>query len=334
MVIPQKTSKVKRFTIPTLFVKIGLAAAVVSVLLMGLLIFDYINVVGQVAENKTLKVENLMLKQRLRNFQVKMASISSTIARIRTFATKLKIITNLEEADSQLNLSIGPLGKSGPTQPGDLHMGDENTYLSANMDLFDSNFEDELNDALVDIESIDTSLIETNPKKYLVLLDKSLQDLEGAALYEEQGVMDLSEMLMDQKSLLSSTPSIMPVKGWLTSPFGLRINPFTRFRQMHEGLDIANRVGAKIHAPSDGYVTFVGKRGGYGNLIAIDHGYGVTTRFGHLSSTNVKPGDKVTRGDIIGRLGDSGKSTGPHLHYEVRRNGIPVNPHNYIIPNI
>ena len=100
---------------------------------------------------------------------------------------------------------------------------------------------------------------------------------------------------------------------------------------MHKGLDIATRSGTPIIAPADGLVVFAGREGGFGNMIIIDHGYGITTRFGHCSSLDAKLGQKIKRGDVIARVGNTGRSTGPHVHYEVAVNGVSVNPSRYIL---
>ncbi len=100
---------------------------------------------------------------------------------------------------------------------------------------------------------------------------------------------------------------------------------------MHEGLDIAAAHGKDVMAPADGTVIFAGLEGGYGNVLVIDHGYGVKTRYGHLSKVEVRAGDRVHRGDLIGAVGNTGRSTGPHLHYEVRVNGLPENPRKFIL---
>jgi len=117
----------------------------------------------------------------------------------------------------------------------------------------------------------------------------------------------------------------------VTSGFGFRMNPFTGLTQMHEGLDISNRVGTPIIASADGIVVDVGNDLAYGRNVVISHGFGMISQYGHLDKALVKIGQKVKRGDKIADLGMTGKTTGPHLHYEVRMNGIPVNPTRYIL---
>jgi murein DD-endopeptidase MepM/ murein hydrolase activator NlpD len=117
----------------------------------------------------------------------------------------------------------------------------------------------------------------------------------------------------------------------MTSKFGYRLSPFTGRPMMHQGLDLAAPPGSPIVAPADGIVSFAGYDAGYGKLVSIDHGYGVVTRFGHTSQIYVEVGQKVKMGDVIAAVGSTGRSTGPHVHYEVRVNGVPVDPRNYLL---
>jgi len=129
-----------------------------------------------------------------------------------------------------------------------------------------------------------------------------------------------------RNALAASTPSIWPAHGWLSSTVGTRRDPINGGRDFHEGLDISADRGTPVYATADGTVTAAGYEGGYGNLIVITHEYGLETRYGHLSKFLAKTGGKVKRGDIIGYVGSTGRSTGSHLHYEVRVNGRLLNP--------
>ncbi len=128
----------------------------------------------------------------------------------------------------------------------------------------------------------------------------------------------------------NAAPNLWPVEGQITGSFGERIDPFNGEGAFHSGVDISAMVGSPVIAPADGQVTFADFMGGYGRAVAIDHGHGITTRYGHLSSYAVAAGQFVHRGDTIGYVGLSGRSTGPHLHYEVRINETPVNPYKYL----
>ncbi|HVE73144.1 MAG TPA: peptidoglycan DD-metalloendopeptidase family protein [Thermoanaerobaculia bacterium] len=141
----------------------------------------------------------------------------------------------------------------------------------------------------------------------------------------------LEERFVAQSLMLSSTPSIAPVRGILTDGFGGRSDPFTREPGQHNAVDISSAIGQPIRAPADGIVVKAEWASGYGNVIYISHGYGYSTRYGHLSSFATRPGQRVKRGEVIGHVGSTGRSTGPHLHYEVRVNNNPVNPLEYIL---
>jgi murein DD-endopeptidase MepM/ murein hydrolase activator NlpD len=129
---------------------------------------------------------------------------------------------------------------------------------------------------------------------------------------------------------MAQAPTLWPVEGFVTASFGERIDPFNGEGSFHSGIDISSSYGHPVIAPADGIVTFADNMSGYGRMITIDHGQGISTRYGHLSGFAVATGQTVHRGDIIGYVGLSGRSTGPHLHYEVRIHDAAVNPHKYL----
>ncbi len=141
---------------------------------------------------------------------------------------------------------------------------------------------------------------------------------------------EIQGFLNDQRSLLAAKPQGWPVKGWVTSNFGMRRDPFNGHRKLHEGLDIAARTGTAVTATADGIVSSVRTEPGYGKMVVIDHGYGYRTYYGHNSKNFVKVGQRVRRGERIAAVGNTGRSTGSHVHYEVRLNGVPVNPKKYL----
>jgi murein DD-endopeptidase MepM/ murein hydrolase activator NlpD len=128
----------------------------------------------------------------------------------------------------------------------------------------------------------------------------------------------------------SYTPSIWPVLGHITDSFGERLDPFSGEGAFHTGVDVATDYGAPVHATADGIVTIAENHAGYGRLVVIDHGFGITTWYAHLSSFSAIPGARIKRGEVVGYTGISGRSTGPHVHYEVRMNNAPINPWRYM----
>ena len=174
------------------------------------------------------------------------------------------------------------------------------------------------------LSSLETTAPSFDVASSMMTLDKTVSQLAEKST-------KLEEVFEDQKVLLASTPSVWPVRGYLSAGFGNRLDPFTGLRDFHPGIDISTPLGTKIQAPADGVVVSVGVKGGYGNALVIDHGYGVVTRYAHLDAFNVKPGQRVRRGDVIAFVGSTGRSTAPHLHYEVWVNDRTLNPIQYIL---
>jgi len=158
-----------------------------------------------------------------------------------------------------------------------------------------------------------------------------VKQIKSIADKEKLDFNDLIDKLTKKKNLLASSPSIKPVSGIITSSFGYRKSPFTGRRTFHSGLDISNRRGTKIVSTAVGKVVFAGRKTGYGNVVIIDHGYGKATKYAHLRDILVHKNQQIKRGEVIATLGNTGRSTGPHLHYEVLVNGTPVNPSKYIL---
>jgi murein DD-endopeptidase MepM/ murein hydrolase activator NlpD len=162
-------------------------------------------------------------------------------------------------------------------------------------------------------------------------LEDQIEGLKRALIFEEESFKEIIASLETKREILSHTPSIFPVRGSITSYFGKRLNPISRRWEFHKGIDIANAMGTPLVAPANGVVTFTGWKGGFGNLVILNHGYGYTTRFGHLKEMKVQKGERVRRGEIIGYIGRTGRATGSHLHYEVLLAGKPTNPKKYIL---
>jgi murein DD-endopeptidase MepM/ murein hydrolase activator NlpD len=163
------------------------------------------------------------------------------------------------------------------------------------------------------------------------LMHRSLDNLENSVTLGQEDKEELYKFLENQKILLASTPSIWPVKGWLSSRFGKRISPFTGEREFHRGIDVATRMGAPVQAPADGIVASIIWDHGYGNVLTVKHGYGLVTKYAHLKKVLVKRGQHVKRGETVALVGNTGRSTGPHLHYEVHLNRVAVDPIRYIL---
>jgi murein DD-endopeptidase MepM/ murein hydrolase activator NlpD len=162
-------------------------------------------------------------------------------------------------------------------------------------------------------------------------MPSQIQQMNSRLSHLDVQLAAIDMILQENCDEAHARPHAWPTEGgWLSSHYGMRIDPFTGTRAMHRGVDIANRFGAPVLAASRGVVVFAGKSPGFGTLVEVEHGYGFRTRYGHLSSIAVKVGDEVSDGDLLGRVGSSGRSTGPHLHFEVHRYGKDMDPAPYL----
>jgi murein DD-endopeptidase MepM/ murein hydrolase activator NlpD len=239
----------------------------------------------------------------------KIGALEGTINRIDKFTEKLEASIGVESG--KLNMGTGPI-----TEQEDLgeflsrvHQLPTLTSKSLANDWRSGKFDDKFYDKMT----------------------MKLDELYEFAANLEVRVNDVYEANEDQISFWASTPSLWPVHGWVTSNFGYRFSPWGDGVKMHKGIDIASPIGTPVFAPSDGTVIFSGYKGGYGNALIIDHGYGVTTLYGHNSQLFVTEGEHVSRGEKVSAVGSTGSSTGPHLHYEVHVDGIPTDPMNYVL---
>ena len=175
--------------------------------------------------------------------------------------------------------------------------------------------------------------VEVNQAQNRLIKDmhRQVKVLSNASAKQESTLTLLLGQLEEQKNVLAHTPAIRPAQGWITSRFDYRVSPFTGRREFHKGIDIANRKGTPIVATADGVISFMGDKGSLGQVVIIDHGYGIVTRYAHIDKGLKQRGERVRRGDVVALMGNTGRSTGPHLHYEVRLNGVPVNPTTYIL---
>jgi murein DD-endopeptidase MepM/ murein hydrolase activator NlpD len=357
MIIPEKNKEVKSIRIPRLVFKSLVFLFLTFSILLGILTYDYWNVLSQVYENKHLLVENRQLKEQVQLFQMKLNSITEDLERINVFERKLRAISGLEAiqattvdtTNSKINgtNSLGEpdkeytagsmlkIFKKSPTKTSQKleQFEDDKKYLEIKKD-----YELKIASAYVNSEDF------TYAKEWSFLTRQSLSiaplyaefdykyDIVVSFLKEiEVKIHELDQHLLDKESFLKSTPTLQPAAGALTSGYGPRMSPYAGRIKMHEGIDVGAPTGTPIIAPADGVITYSGSKPGFGNFVQIDHGYGVETIYGHASSLSVKKGQKVTRGDRIATVGNTGYSTGPHVHYEVRVNGTPVDPLYYML---
>jgi len=291
--LPGGLNKVRKINVSRSVIVTLFFLAFMIILSAGWLITDYRKIKTQIPELNYLKKENRIQKTQIIALSKKINQINQNMVKLQKFEHKLRVMTNLEPSKEQDQL---------------LAVGGSN----------------------ISTLKPDYQLEEVH-KGLMYQMHKSLEDLETETALASMSQTELNDFLKAQKSILACTPSIRPTDGWFSSGFGYRISPFTNQREFHKGIDIATRIGTPIIASADGLVVYVGREGNFGKMVAINHGYNLKTRYGHLSKFRIKKGQHVKRGQIIGEVGNTGRCTGPHLHYEVLFNGVPVNPLNYIL---
>jgi murein DD-endopeptidase MepM/ murein hydrolase activator NlpD len=323
--VSNQDGQTRKLVISSVWLKAGAFIGAIAILVLAAGMVDYFGLLLQSLENKRLRTENAQLIKQFQVVEGKVSSLENSLERVKTFTTKLKLITNIEAEDRVTKLSMGT--KPAPGQQVEEFEPMEQRPSSEVMAEQDEVFKkpQTLNERKGEVAEQPAE--NKDYASLVVRIDKAVHETQ----LKEQSVIDLWESLSERQSLINATPNIKPARGWLTSRFGYRVSPFSGKATMHAGLDIAAAPGSPIYAPADGVVSFAGYDEGYGKLVSVDHGYGVTTRFGHTSQIYVQVGQKVSKWDVIAAVGNTGRSTGPHLHYEVRINGTPVDPINFIL---
>ena len=293
LIFGHKTSKTRHLRIHKKTFKIVLYLFAFGLLSSTFFFCDYIQVRKKVFELNRLREETQTQKSQIHFFSARIEDLEKQLSKLKDFDKRIRIIANLERGQETTPF----MGMGGPS-PSDVR-----EKLRA----------------------------EKDEKGLIQQMRSDIERIQSEAVTREESFSELEKILLTKKDILTHTPSVWPVMGWVTSGFGFRTNPFTGLTQMHEGIDISNRTGTLVVAPADGIISDIGNDLVYGKIVVISHGFGTNTRYGHLNKVLVKVGQNVKRGDKIAEVGMSGKTTGPHLHYEVRLNGIPANPMRYIL---
>lgn len=293
LVFGHKTSKTRHLRIKRKTIHVGFYLLAFLLLSLTFFFCDYIQVKKKAFEVARLREQTEAQRSQIYFFSSKIDELEKQVSRLKDFDRRLRIIANLERGQEH----PGVLGMGGPS-PSDIR---------------------------------DRLRSDRDDKGLIQQMKVDVERLQSEATLSERSFFELERVLQTKQEILAHTPSIWPAQGWVTSEFGFRPNPFTGLTQMHEGIDISNRVGTIVVAPANGFVSDIGDDWIHGKFLVISHGFGITTRYSHLNKVLVRVGQKVKRGEKIAEVGMTGKTTGPHLHYEVRLNGIPVNPMRYIL---
>lgn len=291
VLVPHYKGKVKVLRFSSLYTKLyALAALVLTILICSGIFVTYIIRENQMLKNNVSQLYNYNLEQR-KLLNEKADEIAQLKSRDRNLDKKIKDFT-------------------------DKYREITDTYISSRLDITNASRSGDRSER--------TFINDINELKSIL---NSLNEINNSGTGD---LIDLTETENRLKKHLDSIPTLWPASGSVSDQFGYRRDPFTRRKTFHEGIDISAPYGNEIKAAASGKVVFSGRKNGYGYMVVIDHGYGISTAYGHASRLLVKEGQRVNKGDAIARVGSTGRSTGPHLHFEVRQNNTPVDPLKYL----
>jgi murein DD-endopeptidase MepM/ murein hydrolase activator NlpD len=318
IVVAEETAPVRRFEVRKDLIRRLAWCAGVAALLLLVCLGDYIRVRVAYPELERLRVEVAEQQAQIQSFDATLDGVRSTLANISEFERKVRIIANLPGSAATGGEEVTEVGIESAES--ETQLDDSGISAPTGAD-----------PQLPALPSEPQARIEFDPEAPLfVALQRGAKQLGALASSQERSLAEIADQLESKRAHLAATPAIWPAKGWLTSGFGTRISPFTNQKQFHAGIDIAGERGTDVVAPAQGKVVFSGSRGPLGKSLVIDHGYGVRTQYGHSDDIYVKIGETVQRGQRIASLGNTGRSTGPHLHYVIEVKGKAVNPLDYI----
>jgi len=316
------TAKPLRFSFPRKFVRKILILA--AILLVGdlLVVSHYVVRTGEVWELSAFRAEALSARQQTVAFSTAVDDLRKRLTSMKEVNQRLRVMLGIEapKAGDQFN---GRGGEETPLPEGSMLNSSDKPARG----------ESEVQSGAVGGQSdlAASGSKEIDQQELVAAVKQGIGWLAKEAEAQEQSLQELSLAAEQKSSRWAATPSIWPVKGWVTSGFGPRVSPFTEKPAWHDGLDIGAAANAPVQAPAQGRVTNVGFDPKLGNVVKLDHGFGIETLYGHLAKALVKEGQRVKRGDVVGLVGSSGLATGPHLHYMVKVNGQTFDPTKYIL---
>ena len=316
------TAKPLRFSFPRKFVRKILILGAILLAADILVISHYVVRTGEVWELSAFRAEALSARQQTVAFSTAVDDLKKRLTSMKEVNQRLRVMLGIEspKTGDQFN------GRGGEETP----LPEGSTLNSVDKP---TKGESELQSSAVSGQSdlAGSGQNGLDQQELVASVKQSIVWLANEADVQEHTLQELSLAAEQRSSRWAATPSIWPVKGWVTSGFGPRVSPFTEKPAWHDGLDIGAAANAPVQAPAQGRVTSVGFDPKLGNVVKLDHGFGIETLYGHLAKTLVKEGQRVKRGDVVGLVGSSGLATGPHLHYMVKVNGQTFDPTKYIL---
>jgi murein DD-endopeptidase MepM/ murein hydrolase activator NlpD len=321
------TAKPLRFSFPRRFVRRLFIVGTLLLLADLAVVSHYVIRTGEVWELSAFRAEAMSAREQTAAFGTAIDDLKKRLTSMKEVNQRLRVMLGIETPKTGDPIN-GRGGEDVPLPEGNRLPASEKT-LGTEAQIQQSGLIDIVQGAQV--SSMSTNTPGLNGPEAIAAVSEGIDWLKKEAASQEQILQELSEAAEKKSSRWAATPSIWPVKGWITSGFGPRISPFTEKPTWHDGLDIGAAANAPVQAPAQGRVTSVGFDPKLGHMVKLDHGFGIETLYGHLAKPLVKEGQRVKRGDVVGLVGSSGLATGPHLHYMVKVNGQALDPNKYIL---
>ncbi|MFZ9520853.1 MAG: M23 family metallopeptidase [Silvanigrellaceae bacterium] len=328
--IPNESATSRRFRVPKVFLHVGLVLFFAMIGLVSALSANLVKMAALQGEYEKLRAENVAIRSEAAALISKLQEVKTNLVQVDHISDQVRQeAASLDPRAEKKKLGVSGLNFRAKSRiKNDLANPSENSVvLKPNAAARDNQNQD---DTKIDFPTQAVgSNVNTDNLEFRDLF-AALTDIRDKSSTQLQGLSTLLKELQGYRVRLSQTPTISPVQGFVTSFYGKRSSPFTGEAKMHQGVDIAAPMGSPIRAAANGTVIRAGTADDYGNFIEIAHGFGVTTRYAHASRLLVKTGTRVSKGDLIGLVGATGRTTGPHLHYEVEVGGRRVDPSNFI----
>jgi len=296
IIVSDATSTNKEFVISSKLIRNSIFAFSLLLLMFGFMVFDYLTISFDKQKMKNLETENIKKEATIAELSANIKEINQSLAKMKVLKEKILVVAGLTSP-----YALKEVGSGGPI-----------TNVVSDVELPNNN---------------PNILKSAGDKKFIEQTKAITKDAKKI----QKSLQFVKDHLSEQKIRLAHTPALWPTKGYLTDGYGTRTHPVTLKKHFHAAQDISTQLGNPIIATADGYVLIAEYKGILGNLIHIDHGFGYQTRYGHLASIAIKEGDRVKRGQVIGYVGSTGRSTAPHLHYEVIYMGKRVNPLDFVL---
>ena len=323
------TAKPLRFSFPRKLVSKLLIVGVIFALVDIFVISHYVIRTGEVWELSAFRAEVMSAREQTEAFSTAVDDLKKRLTSMKEVNQRLRVMLGIESPKTG-DMANGRGGVDVPLPDGNALPTSEETIKNDTGAQHFSSVETSQSDLTGQTSSLASSNGPTEQEMITSIKD-GIDWLSKEAAIQEQSLQELSLAAEQKSSRWAATPSIWPVKGWVTSGFGPRVSPFTEKPAWHDGLDIGAAANAPVQAPAQGRVTAVGFDPKLGNVVKVDHGFGIETLYGHLAKALVKEGQRVKRGEVVGLVGSTGLATGPHLHYMVKVHGQALDPVKYIL---